>query len=437
MRHEAIPSTLFRENRARLKARLLPGSLAVVNANDIPPTNADGTRIPIPNSDLFYLTGIEQEETILLLAPDALDEKLREVLFVRQPNAHLKTWEGHKHPKDEAQAISGIKEIKWLTEFPAIFHRLMCEMEHVYLNSNEHNRAVIEVETRDARFVQQVRAKYPLHHYRRLARELQALRLVKSPAEIALIRRACGITGQGFRRLLRTVRPGVMEYQVEAELAHEFIGHRAQFAYNPIIASGANACTLHYNQNDQPCRPGDLLLLDVAACYANYQSDLTRTLPVGGRFTKRQRQVYDAVLRSLRAATQAAVPGKLHKDWQKEAEKIVEAELLHLGLLKPRDLRHQHPDQPAVKKYFMHGVGHPIGLDVHDVGLLTQPFAPGWVLTVEPGIYLPEEGFAVRLENTVVLTDGAPVDLMADIPIEAEEIEALMQRRGKTSRPRG
>lgn len=437
MRHEAIPSTLFRENRARLKARLLPGSLAVVNANDIPPTNADGTRIPIPNSDLFYLTGIEQEETILLLAPDALDEKLREVLFVRQPNAHLKTWEGHKHPKDEAQAISGIKEIKWLTEFPAIFHRLMCEMEHVYLNSNEHNRAVIEVETRDARFVQQVRAKYPLHHYRRLARELQALRLVKSPAEIALIRRACGITGQGFRRLLRTVRPGVMEYQVEAELAHEFIGHRAQFAYNPIIASGANACTLHYNQNDQPCRPGDLLLLDVAACYANYQSDLTRTLPVGGRFTKRQRQVYDAVLRSLRAATQAAVPGKLHKDWQKEAEKIVEAELLHLGLLKPRDLRHQHPDQPAVKKYFMHGVGHPIGLDVHDVGLLTQPFAPGWVLTVEPGIYLPEEGFAVRLENTVVLTDGAPVDLMADIPIEAEEIEALMQHRGKTSRPRG
>ena len=437
MRHEAIPSTLFRENRARLKARLLPGSLAVVNANDIPPTNADGTRIPIPNSDLFYLTGIEQEETILLLAPDALDEKLREVLFVRQPNAHLKTWEGHKHPKDEAQAISGIKEIKWLTEFPAIFHRLMCEMEHVYLNSNEHNRADIEVETRDARFVQQVRTKYPLHDYRRLARELQALRLVKSPVEIALIRRACGITGQGFRRLLRTVRPSVMEYQVEAELAHEFIGHRAQFAYNPIIASGANACTLHYNQNDQPCRPGDLLLLDVAACYANYQSDLTRTIPVGGRFTKRQRQVYDAVLRSLRAATQAAVPGKRHKDWQKEAEKIVEAELLHLGLLKPRDLRRQDPDQPAVKKYFMHGVGHPIGLDVHDVGLLTQPFAPGWVLTVEPGIYLPEEGFAVRLENTVVLTDGAPVDLMADIPLEAEEIEALMQRRDKTSRPRG
>ena len=436
MRHEAIPATLFIENRARLKSRLLPGSLAVVNANDIPPTNADGTRMPIPNSDLFYLTGIEQEETMLLLAPDAHDEKLREVLFIREPNAHLKTWEGHKHPKDEAQAISGIKEVKWLTEFPAIFHRLMCEMEHVYLNSNEHNRAVIEVETRDARFVQQVRAKYPLHDYRRLARELQALRLVKSPAEIALIRRACGITGQGFRRLLRTVRPGVREYQVEAELAHEFIGHRAQFAYNPIIASGANACTLHYNQNDQTCRAGELLLLDVAACYANYQSDLTRTLPVGGRFTKRQRQVYDAVLRSLRAATQAAVPGKLHKDWQKESEKIVEEELLRLGLLKPRDIQRQDPAKPAVKKYFMHGVGHPIGLDVHDVGLLKQPFAAGWVLTVEPGIYLPEEGFAVRLENTVVVTDGAPLDLMADIPIEADEIEALMNRGPQKAPPR-
>jgi Xaa-Pro aminopeptidase len=436
MRHEVIPSTLFSENRARLKARLLPGSLAVVNANDIPPTNADGTKIATPNSDLFYLTGIEQEETILVLAPDALDEKLREVLFVREPNAHLKTWEGHKHPKDEAQTISGIKEVKWLTEFPAIFRRLMCELEHVYLNSNEHNRAVIEVETRDARFVQEIRAKYPLHDYRRLARELHALRLVKSAAEVALIGRACGITGQGFRRLLRTVKPGMMEYQVEAELAHEFIGHRAQFAYNPIIASGANACTLHYNQNDQPCRDGELLLLDVAACYANYQSDLTRTLPVCGRFTKRQRQVYDAVLRSLRAATKAAVPGKLHKDWQKESEQIVEAELLHLGLLKPRDIKRQDPDEPAVKKYFMHGVGHPIGLDVHDVGLLKQPFAAGWVLTVEPGIYIPEEGFAVRLENTVVVTEGTPFDLMADIPIEADEIEAQMNRGAKQSSPR-
>ncbi len=436
MRHENIPSALFTENRARLKARLPAGSLAIVNANDIPPTNADGTTIPIPNSDLFYLSGIEQEESILVLAPDALDEKMREVLFVREPSAHLKTWEGHKHPKSEAQGISGIREVKWLTDFPMILHKLMCEMEHVWLNSNEHTRAVIEVETREARFVKQVQAKYPLHDYHRLARLMHQLRVIKSDAEVALIRRACGITKQGFLRLLGKVRPGMMEFAVEAELSHEFIANRAKFAYNPIIAGGANACTLHYNQNDQPCRDGELLLLDVAACYANYQSDLTRTIPVNGRFTKRQRQVYDAVLRCLRAVTKAAVPGKLHKDWQKEAEGIVQEELLRLGLLKPRDIKRQDPDSPAVKKYFMHGVGHPLGLDVHDVGLLKQPFAPGWVLTVEPGIYIPEEGLAVRLENTVIVTAGELVDLMADIPIEAEEIEALMNRGTKKPKAR-
>lgn len=436
MRHEPIPSALFSENRARLKERLPASSLAIVNANDIPPTNADGSLTPTPNSDLFYLSGIEQEESILLLAPDALDEKLREVLFLREPSEHLKTWEGHKHPKKEAQDISGIQQIKWLTDFPGILHRLMCEMDHVWLNSNEHSRADIVVETREARFVKQVQAKYPLHEYHRLARLLHQLRVVKSEGEIALIRRACGITRQGFGRLLRTVRPGMMEFEVEAELAHEFIANRAKFAYNPIIASGANACTLHYNQNDQPCRDGELLLLDVAACYGNYQSDLTRTIPVNGRFTPRQRQVYDAVLRSLRATTKAAVPGKLHKDWQKESEAIVEEELLRLGLLKPRDIKKQDPDQPAVKKYFMHGIGHPLGLDVHDVGLLKQPMAAGWVITVEPGIYIPKEGLAVRLENTVVLTDGEPLDLMADIPIEAEEIEAAMSRGPKKVQPR-
>lgn len=284
--------------------------------------------------------------------------------------------------------------------------------------------------------MKQVQAKYPLHDYHRLARVMHQLRVIKSDAEVALIRRACGITRQGFLRLLRKVRPGLMEFAVEAELSHEFIANRAKFAYNPIIAGGANACTLHYNQNDQPCRDGELLLLDVAACYANYQSDLTRTIPVNGRFTKRQRQVYDAVLRCLRAVTKAAVPGKLHKDWQKESEGIVQEELLRLGLLKPRDIKKQDPDNPAVKKYFMHGVGHPLGLDVHDVGLLKQPFAPGWVLTVEPGIYIPEEGLAVRLENTVVVTEGEPVDLMADIPIEAEEIEALMNRGAKKPKAR-
>ena len=428
MRHEPIPATLFVKNREALGQKMLPASLAILNANDIPPTNADGSTIPVPNSDLFYLSGIEQEESILVLAPDAHDPKTREMLFLREPSEHLKIWEGHKHSKDEARRISSIREIKWLTEFPTILHKLMCEMDHIYVNTNEHNRAVIQVETREARFVADLRQKYPAHDFRRLARTMHELRAVKSETELALIRRACGITRGGFLRVLEMVRPGVMEFEVEAEFSHEFVRNRARFAYNPIITSGANACTLHYNENDQPCRDGELLLLDVAASYANFQSDLTRTIPVNGRFTKRQRQVYDAVLRALRAVTKAAVPGKLHLDWQKESEAIVQEELLRLGLLKPRDIKRQDPDKPAVKKYFMHGIGHPMGLDVHDVSLVTQPFAPGWVLTVEPGIYIPEEGFAVRLENDVLVTGKEPVDLMADIPIEAEEIEELMNK---------
>jgi Xaa-Pro aminopeptidase len=304
----------------------------------------------------------------------------------------------------------------------------MCECEHVYLDSNEHKRAVIETETREARFVRDCQARYPLHSYQRLARLMHPLRAVKSPIEIEVIRTACALTAKGFRRVARFVKPGVTETQVEAEFAHEFIRGGGKFAYPPIIAAGANACVLHYLDNDQPCRKGDLLLLDVAAGRANYQSDLTRTLPVSGRFTRRQRQVYNAVLRVFRQCVAGLVAGKLPKDWQKEAEVFTEKELVDLGLLRPADIRKQDPDKPAFKKYFMHGVGHPIGLDVHDVGLTTQPMQPGWVMTCEPGIYLREEGFGVRLENDILITEHGPVDLMADIPIEAGEIEALMNR---------
>lgn len=426
MRHRPITSDFFLHNRERLASLLPRQGLAVVNANDLLPTNADGTLLMQPNSDLFYLTGIEQEESLLLLAPDAFDEKQREILFIRQPNEHLKTWEGHKLSKDDATRISGVQQVKWLSEFPSEFHKLMCEVENVFLNSNEHKRAVVEVETRDARFIRQVQARYPLHRYHRLARLMHQLRVAKSAEELALIQHACELTGRGFRRLLGFVKPGVNECEVEAELAHEFIRHHARFAYPPIIASGANSCVLHYNTNDQPCRKGDVLLLDVAAGYANYNSDLTRTIPVSGRFTRRQRQVYDAVLRTLRAMIAAAVPGTLHRDWQKQAEGRLTEECLRLGLLKPAQVRRQDPDQPAVKKYFMHGLGHVIGLDVHDVGFMNEPFAPGWVLTVEPGLYLPDEGFGIRLENTVVVTADGPRDLMAEIPVEAQEIESLM-----------
>jgi Xaa-Pro aminopeptidase len=429
MRYQAIAPELYVHNRANLARLMLPNSLAVLNANDILPTNADGTLPLHQNADLFYLTGVDQEETVLLLYPDAHDEKMREILFLRETNDSIARWEGHKLTKAEASKVTGIKRVEWLSEFWPLFHRLMCECDHVYLNSNEHKRAAVRVGTRDARFVRAVQARYPLHDYQRLARLMHRLRAVKSKFEIELLRQACAITRAGFLRVCRFVKPGVNETELEAEFAHEFIRRGGNFAYTPIIASGKNSCVLHYIQNNQQCRAGDVLLLDVAASYANYNADLTRTIPVSGRFSKRQRQVYDAVLRVLRAASQAAVSGKLPKDWQKESEALIEKELVDLGLLKMAQIKKQDPDKPALKKYFMHGIGHPLGLDVHDVGLTTEPIQPGWVLTVEPGIYIPDEGFAVRLENNIVVQDGGNLDLMADIPIEADEIETLMRRR--------
>jgi Xaa-Pro aminopeptidase len=429
MRHGPIDPELFIGNRARLAKQLLPGSLAVVNANDVVTTNADASGPAFPGSDLFYLTGIEQEESILLLAPDANDEKLREILFLRETNDLIARWEGHKHSKEEARKITGIQNVKWLSEFPTVFRALMCEAQNVYLNANEHRRAVLEHDSRDDRFIRDCQKHFPLHTYHRLARLLHGMRPVKSPEEERLIKEAIAITKAGFDRVARFVKPGVNECEVEAEFIHEFTRRRGRFAYNPIIASGQNANVLHYLSNDQPCRKGDLLLLDVGAGYANYNADLTRTIPVDGKFTRRQKQIYNAVLRVLRGSIAGLVPGKSPKDWQKEAEQLMQEELLMLGLIKPRDVKKQDPEKPALKKYFMHGVGHPIGLDVHDVQLVGEPMQAGWIMTVEPGIYLQEEGFAVRLENDVLMTAKGPVDLMAHIAIETDEIEALMARK--------
>lgn len=428
MRHLPIKSQLFKENRKQLSELLVAKSLAVVNANDVLPTNADGSLVMHPNSDLFYLSGIEQEESILLLFPDASDPKLREILFVREPNEHLQIWEGYKHSKEDARKISGIRNVKWISEFPGLFRILMCEATSAYLNCNEHKRAAVEVETRDDRFISQCKRDYPLQNFRRLAPLLHDLRIVKHPVEIDLLKEAVSITEKGFRRVLKFLKPGVTEYEVEAEWAREFLRRRAKFAYSPIIASGKNNCVLHYLQNDQTCKKGQLLLLDVGACYANYNADLTRTIPVSGKFTRRQKQVYNAVLRVLRASTAGATVGKLHSDWQKESEEMMTEELLKLGLLKPAQVKKQTAEQPAVKKYFMHGLGHPLGLDVHDVGDSSKPFKAGCVLTVEPGIYIPEEGFGVRLEDDIVVTADGPVNLMAKTPIETDEIEAIMNR---------
>jgi Xaa-Pro aminopeptidase len=429
MRHTPINPTLFKLNRDRLRALLPANSLVVLNANDVLPTNADSTLRLVPNSDLFYLTGVEQEESILLIYPDADDEKHREILFLREAKPELETWEGHKLTKEEAKEISGVQRVKWLADFRGIFQRVMCQAERVFLNSNEHPRAVVEVETREARFVADVMRRYPLHEYHRLGRLMHRLRVVKSPEEVKLMEKAIAITKAGFERVAKFVKPGVNEMEIEAEFAHEFIRRGGQFAYNPIIAAGKNSCVLHYIANDQPCRAGDVLLLDVAASYANYNSDLTRTIPVSGKFNRRQKQVYNAVLRVMRAQIDGLKIGKKWKDWQKEAEEATQKELIDLGLLKPAQIKKQDPDWPALKEWFMHGVGHPLGLDVHDYGFMNEPFVAGTVMTVEPGIYIPKEQLGVRLENNVLITQNGVTDLMADIPIEADAIEELVSRK--------
>ena len=403
--------------------------MAVFNANDIMPTNADGSLGHLQNADLFYLTGIHQEETMLLLAPNAFDPLHREILFIRQPNEHLAIWEGHKHTKEEATAISGIANVKWLSEFPGIFRQLACEMKTIYLNSNEHQRADVTVETRDNRFVRTCQSQFPLHQYQRLAPLMHELRAVKSQYEVDAIQAACNLTGKGFVRVCKFLKPGVNEAEVEAEFAHEFIRHKGQFAYNPIVASGANNNILHYNHNDRTCKKGDLLLLDVAAGLGNYMSDLTRTIPISGKFTRRQKQVYNAVLRIFRHQVAALVPGKTTRDLRLECEEVTAKECVDLGLLKMSQVKKQKPNDPAVRRYFMHGVSHPLGLDVHDVTYNHLKIAPGWVLTVEPAIYIKEEGFGIRLENTVLVTENSQYDLMGHIPIEADEIEDLMNRR--------
>ena len=426
MRHLSIPPKLFVQNRNNLGKLLSGKALAVTNANDVLPSNADGTLPFHPNSDLFYLSGIEQEESRLLLFPDCSNPKHREILFIREPNEQLKTWEGYKHGKVDARKISGIKTIYWNKDFDHIFQVLAAEAEIFYLNNNEHVRAENEVESRDQRFNQEIQKKYPLHSINRLAPHLHTLRFCKSAEEIKLIKQAIDVTTRGFRRILRMVKPGVKEYEIEAEWAREFIRRRSKFAYTPIVASGANACVLHYLQNDQACKKGDLLLMDVGACYANYNADLSRTVPVSGKFSRRQKQVYNAVLRVLRQSIDNATVGKSLKEWQTDAHDLMTEEMLRLKLITPSQIKKQDPENPVCRKYFMHGLGHSLGLDVHDVSNGQSEFRENSIFTVEPGIYLPEEGFGIRLEDNIQITKDGPKNLMANIPIEIEEIEQIM-----------
>lgn len=427
MKYLPIDNALFIQNRKKFAELLEPKSLAVFNSNDIMPTNADGTMPFKQNSDLFYLSGIDQEESILLLFPDCPEEKHKEVLFLKETNEMIAIWEGHKYTKEEAFETSGIKTVYWLSQFEQVFNSLMAKAESVYLNSNEHLRATVEVQTRDARFVKWCQENYPLHQYRRSAPLMHHLRAIKSDIEIDLMQQACNITEKGFRRVLNFVKPGVMEYEIEAEFLYEFIRNRsAGFAYSPIIASGANACVLHYIANNAQCQDGEVILFDVAAEYANYNSDMSRSIPVNGRFSKRQKAVYQSVRRVMQAAMQMLTPGNSIPEYHREVGKIMESELIELGLLDRTDVKNQNPEQPLYRKYFMHGTSHHLGLDVHDVGDMLRKFEPGMVLTVEPGIYIREENLGIRLENNVVVTQDGIIDLMKNIPIEAEEIEELM-----------
>lgn len=429
MRYQKINQQLFVQNRRNLQKQLKTNSVVVVNANDIMPTNADGTMRFRQNSDLFYLTGVDQEESILVLCPDFPDEKFREVLFVRETNEQIALWEGHKLTKEEARDLTGVNTVLWVSEFQKIFNTMMVmgNVEHVYLNTNDHYRAEVTVDSRDQRFIRWCKERYPLHKYERLAPIMHRLRSVKSKEEIILMQRACDITDKAFRRVLGFVKPGVKEYEIEAEYAHEFLSSGSRgFAYEPIIASGANSCVLHYIINDKECRDGDVLLLDVGAEYANYNADLTRTIPVNGKFSSRQKDVYNAVLRIHKAAMTMLGPGIMYYDYHKEVQKLTEAELIGLKLLDKKDVEKQNPDKPLFLKYFAHGTSHMLGLDVHDVGNMYQKMIPGMVWTIEPGIYIKEEGIGVRIENNVVITEDGCIDLMKNIPREVEEIEDLM-----------
>lgn len=429
MRYNSINNNLFINNRKNFVQWLKPKSIAIFTSNDVLPTNADGTMPFRQNNDLFYLSGIDQEDTFLIIFPEASNEQHKEILFVKETNEHIAVWEGAKLSKEKAKDISGIKNVMWTSKFEGTLNSLAFEADHIYLNFNEHTRAEKNITTKEERLISLCKEKYPLHHFERSSPIMHALRAIKSDWEIELIKEAIKITDKTFRRVLSFVKPGVKEYEIEAEIFHEFIKNRSRGpAYSSIIASGADSCVLHYIQNNKECKESDILLLDFGAEYANYAADLTRSIPVSGKFSERQKEVYNAVLRVMRKAKNLLVPGNTFEAYNKEVAKYVEEELVNLRLLNKIDIEKQDAANPLYKKYFMHGISHFLGLDVHDVGSRNTPFAPGMILTCEPGIYIREESLGIRLENDILITSNGPIDLMEQIPIEAEEIEELLRK---------
>jgi Xaa-Pro aminopeptidase len=430
MKYHKIDKTLFIKNREKFKAALTPNSIAFFNSNDIFPISADSTMPFQQHRDIFYLSGVDQEESILVIYPDAFNEDHREMLFLKETSELIAIWEGEKLSKDQAFETSGIKNVYWLDQFDTILKTITAQAENIYINTNEHTRASTIVETREDRFIKRLKNAYPAHSFKKSAPIMHRLRSIKETIELELMQNACSITEKGVRRLLNFVKPGVMEYEIEAELMHEFLRNRSKgFAYTPIIASGKNACVLHYIENNQPCNDGDVILMDFGAEYANYASDLTRCIPANGRFSPRQKAVYNSVLHVKKEAEKLLVPGTFIVDYHAEVGKIMEKELLSLGLIDQTDIKNQDPKWPAYKKYFMHGTSHYIGLDTHDLGLWTEPIKAGMAFTCEPGIYIPAENLGIRIEdNLIVQPSGSPINLMGNIPIEVEEIEDLMNQ---------
>ena len=423
MKYLQIDSQLFINNRKKFSSKLKENTLAIFNSNDIMPTNADGTMPFRQNNDLFWLSGVDQEESVLVVFPN---NKEKEIIFLKETSELIAIWEGSKLTKEEALNTSGISTVYWLSEMESIIEKLINKCDGIYVNKNIHSRSASEVETRDDRFRKMISEKYN-KEILEVAPIMHELRSIKSETEIALIQNACNITEKGVRRILPFIKPGVMEYEIEAELMHEFLRNRsAGFAYQPIIGSGRSSCVLHYIENNKECKDGDILLMDFGAEYANYASDLTRTIPVNGKFSDRQKSVYNSVLHVMKEATKMLTPGTIFKQYNKEIGIIMESELIKLGLLDKHDVLKQDPEKPLFKQYFMHGTSHYLGLDVHDVGNFDWPMKEGMVFTCEPGIYILEEELGIRLENDVLVTSNGPDDLMKNIPIEAEEIEDLM-----------
>ena len=428
MRYDSIDKQLFIRNRERLRKHLPEGALAVLNANDLLPSNADGTLKFIQNKDLFYLTGVDQEETILVIFPNAYQKKHREILFVTETNAEIARWEGAKLSKQQATEVSGIEEVHWLKDFEKVFRDVMSQAETVWLNTNEHLRAKAEVQTRDDRFREWCMAKFPLHQYRRLAPLMHQLRAIKQPEEVAMLRKACDINTNAFKRILKFMRPGLREYELEAEFLHEYVKSGSTgFSYEPIVASGGNACVLHYLDNDDVCEEGELVLFDCGCWYGNYASDVTRCYPVNGKFTDRQKQVYNAVLEVQKKSLALLRPGNQLHEYHRQVGDLMTEALLDLKLLSKEEVANQDPDWPAYKKYFMHGTSHYIGLDVHDSGLWTEKMAVGNAFTCEPGIYIPEENIGIRIEDDIIIGEKENENLTSGIPKEVEDIEAAMR----------